>query len=191
MGLQKRVQEPQVLVFGLPSSYRATHACVRPTPPWGKNVKEWANEKHHEKSKRHKQPSSTRSSRRRHSRRGKAAFPQSCLAICHFRILVDPPEFPTSLIRFTTAETTMAETRRRAVHHAIVRPRGGSSLAVKRGGCGALGHLCELADTQIYCPQRHKTTLATFCNLTTTPLDHERTTRASHVTNARTWRNPV
>jgi hypothetical protein len=78
-----------------------------------------------------------------------------------------------------------------AVHHAIVRPRGGSSLAVKRGGCGALGHLCELADTQIYCPQRHKTTLATFCNLTTTPLDHERTTRASHVTNARTWRNPV
>ena len=123
MGLQgsARTASTWAPIF-IPSNARLRQA----DPPWGKNVKEIgvAERKASRKdtSGRHRH-----GLRRRHSRRGKAAFPQSCLAICHFRIL---PEYNTRVPVIYDHHDTGPDGRL-------------LSLAVKRGGCGALGHLCS------------------------------------------------
>jgi hypothetical protein len=171
MGLQgsARTASTWAPIF-IPSNARLRQA----DPPWGKNVKEIgvAERKASRKdtSGRHRH-----GLRRRHSRRGKAAFPQSCLAICHFIIL---PEYNTRVPVIYDHHDTSRHGARRA-----------SPLARREA------RWMRCVGPPVFLWQTLRSTVltrhATFCNLTTTPLDHARTTRASHVTNARTWRNPV
>ena len=159
-GASSGVQEPQVLVLGS-HHHTEQRAPASGRPPMGKEREGDRSGRTKSITKRHKRPSSTWSSTATLAARQGGI---STIMLGHL-----PFHNPSRVPERTITTWRLL------------------SLAVKRGGCGALGHLCssgrhsDLLFSQDMQPsatsQRH--------------LDHARTTRASHVTNARTWRNPV